>query len=67
MLSGDFYPTDLVVFFPRDLVSRDDLPFFICPYPQLGVHLLLGYYFAFEYMPHQQVVIHGLRDNLCDS
>jgi hypothetical protein len=31
------------------------------------VHLLLGYYFAFEYMPHQQVVIHGLCDNLCDS
>jgi hypothetical protein len=54
------------MFFPYNLVSWDGLPFFICTYPQLGVHLLFGYYLALEYMAHQQVVIHCLCDNLRD-
>lgn len=62
----NLHSTDLVMFFPHNLISWDGLPLFIGTYPQLGVHLLLGYYLALKYMAHQQIVIHCLCDNLRD-
>lgn len=57
----------LVVLHPGYTISRDRSPFSICTDPQLWMNLILGYHLAFEYMSHEQVVVHCLRNDLRDG
>lgn len=57
----------LVVLHPGYTISGDGSPFSICTHPQLWVNLILGYHLTFEYMSHEQVVVHRLRNDLRDG
>lgn len=43
------------------------LPFPVGAHPELGVNLVLGDGLALYKMPHEQVVVHGLGDDLRDG
>lgn len=30
------------------------------------MNFILGYHFAFEYMSHEQIIVHRFRNDLCD-
>jgi hypothetical protein len=58
--------TNLVVLNSRDTISWNRSPFPICTDPELGMHLIVGNNFTSQDMPHNQVVVHGVRDDLGD-
>ena len=58
--------TYLVVRDSRYSVAGNGPPLPVRAYPQLGVHLVLRDNLAREDVAHEQVVVHRLRDDLCD-
>ena len=58
--------TYLVVSDSRYSVAGNGPPLSVRAYPELGVHLVLRDDLARENVAHEQVVVHRLRDDLCD-
>ena len=51
----------------RDAIAGDRPPLPVRADPELGVHLVLGDDFARKDMAHEEVVVHGLRDDASDG
>ena len=45
---------------------RDDSPFSVRTDPELGMYFVLRNNLAREDVPHEKIVVHGLRNNFSD-
>jgi len=58
---------DLVVLLLREAIRGHDTPPTIRTYPELRMHFVFWNDLASQNVAHEQVIVHRLRDDLCDG